>query len=75
MGSLGNATGAIEGSKHGLHATRAGTVRRGRNRAPGEFGDLVLSTSDADAEGGPFTSDDAGSTLPASEDISATIAP
>ena len=52
MGSLGNATGAIEGSKHGLHATRAGTVRRGRNRAPGEFGDLVLSTSDADADDG-----------------------
>ena len=52
MGSLRNATGAIEGSKHGLHATRAGTVRRGRNRAPGEFGDLVLSTSDADADDG-----------------------
>ena len=52
MGSLGNATGAIEGSKHGLHATRAGTVRRGRDRAPGEFGDLVLSTSDADADDG-----------------------
>ena len=52
MGSLGNATGAIEGSKHWLHATRAGTVRRGRNRAPGEFGDLVLSTSDADADDG-----------------------
>ena len=52
MGSLGNATGAIEGSKHGLHATRAGTVRRGRGSRPGEFGDLVLSTSDADADDG-----------------------